>query len=114
MLELMIEGDTHPKTVKLKTDDADGELGIIQNSLAQADVKEGETFRKWFDDATNEQFEEGVTIPAEVVGEWGDVWESCADETPDFEKARLTMEQLREDGAEQMGKTEQREGAETR
>lgn len=76
MLKLEITGDTHPKTVKLVTDDANAELAEITSDLDHDwGVEKGDSFRDWFDSAAPEDFATGVVIPPEHVGEWGDVLE---------------------------------------
>lgn len=103
MIELIVEGETHPKTFKLKTDDANAELAVIAEALADMDIAEGDSFRQWFDDADPAEFrDEGVEVPGQFIGEWGDVFETI-DEAPGFEALVLTIEQQREDAIEQMG-----------
>lgn len=102
MLKLEITGDTHPKTVKLVTDDADGELGIIDNSLAGMDIAKGDDFRDWFDSASPEDFLVGVEIPGALIGEWGDVFDGLSDEGSEFETAALAIEQLREQAMDEL------------
>lgn len=103
MIELIVEGETHPKTFKLKTDDADGELGAIQEALDDMQIAKVDPFRQWFDEASPPEFEnEGVEVPGQFVGEWGDVFETITD-PPGFEALVLTIEQQRDDARDQAG-----------
>lgn len=101
MLDLKVEGDTHPKTFKLVTDDADGELARLADIFGECDLPEGDEARAWFDNATADQFrEEGVTIPegeiadfAELLeGDWPEAYEKFEAERRDaMEKAEAAL-----------------------
>lgn len=94
MLELKVEGDTHPKTFKLVTDDSQGELARLAEIYAEVEVPEGDESRAWLDGSTADDFREGVVIPegevpdfAELLeGDWPDAYEKFEAERQDAMK----------------------------
>jgi hypothetical protein len=96
MLELRVEGDTHPKTFKLVTDDADGELDRIREILVdEVGVDPDDPIWVWFDATSADQFREGAVVPVDQVGEFVDILENDWPETADVLAAqqREAMEQ---------------------
>lgn len=100
MLDLKVEGDTHPKTFTLVTDDTDGELARIAEIFGECDMSEGDEGRAWFDQATADQFREGVVIPEGEVpdfvelleGDWPEAYEKFEAERVDaMKKAEAAM-----------------------
>lgn len=75
MLELTVTGDTHPKTFTLKTDDADGELARLTDTLEEFGMSEGDDMFDWLKGHSADEFAEGVVIPVENIGEWEEVLE---------------------------------------
>lgn len=75
MLELNVTGDTHPKTFTLKTDDADGELGRLTDTLEEFGMSEGDDMYDWLKGHSADDFAEGVVIPTDNIGEWEEVLE---------------------------------------
>jgi hypothetical protein len=103
MLELRVEGDTHPKTFKLVTDDADGELSRIQEILVdEVGVDPEDPIWVWFKGTTADQFKEGAVVPADQVGEFVDILEGDWPETADVLAAqqRDALEQAEQAQAE--------------
>lgn len=90
MLELRVTGDKHPKTFTLVTDDRDAELIRLQEIIHdEIDADPDDPIREWFDKHTAEQFEAGVVVPTEIVGDFGDILEGdWFDEAIKIEKER--------------------------
>lgn len=76
MLELRAEGDTHPKTFKLVTDDADGELDRIQEILRdEVGLDPDDPIWVWFNGTSADQFKEGAEVDHEQIADLSDMLE---------------------------------------
>jgi hypothetical protein len=76
MLELRVTGDEHPKTFTLVTDDGNAELVRLQEIIHdEIGADEEDPLRRWFDTHTADQFKEGVAVPSDLIGDFGEVIE---------------------------------------
>lgn len=73
MIEFTQVGDGTPKDVRVVTDDAEGELAMMDTALRDAEMEESETFKN-LDAAVLDGTTEFV-IPAGEVGMVGDAFE---------------------------------------
>lgn len=67
MLDLRVEGDTHPKQFFLVTDDRDAELARLEELTEEVDAVDE---RGWLEAHTAEQFAEGVEIPHDWLADF--------------------------------------------
>lgn len=83
MLEVKAQGDKHPKTFVLKTDDDGAELARIEQIMREVDIAPDSPEGQWFADIDAASFREGVEIPPgfavdfiELLGDdWPEVYE---------------------------------------
>lgn len=76
MLRIDIEGDTHPKTFRLVTDDGNAELAHLVGILNEVEADAEDPIRVWLDAHSADEFAEGVVIPTEEVGEFAELLEA--------------------------------------
>lgn len=102
MLTLKVKGEEHPKTFVLVTDDAEGELDRISEIYDEVEMPKGHDDRAWFDNASADQFKEGVEIPKDeapdftelLEGDWPEAYEVFERERRDaVEKAEAALGQ---------------------
>lgn len=100
MLRLEARGTTHPKTFVLITNDSEGELAAINDTLSEGDV-----MSVWFNRFTAAQFDLGVEVPADMVGEFQEVlevagmWEAA--EVIETERENTVAAEMEEDEDEE-------------
>lgn len=76
MLEIKVTGDTHPKTFTVVIDDRNAELDRLQTIIHdEIGAPPDDDLRAWFDKTTADEFAEGVVIPTEIVGDFGEILE---------------------------------------
>lgn len=94
MLELKAQGDEHPKTFVLVTDDADGELDRLNEILGEVDAGPGSPEYDWFNEHSAAQFAEGVEIPQEFMADFVELLDN------DWPHAYAVFEHERKDAME--------------
>lgn len=76
MLELKAQGEKHPKTFVLVTDDAEGELDRINELFGEVGIQEGDADFDWFNGHSADEFREGVEIPGDFAMDFTELLEN--------------------------------------